>query len=141
MMPESFFSLVDIVDSQIKFRCASNLSKKLKGLCWEHKSPLSAQKMSSKVIVVRDSICEKALANIENEIYKYATDDLFRDMCGLFGIKEAIPLLNSAEFKKELLLELDQLFTRVSFKEIKACNGDTLQLFIKMEMDSPSDDL
>jgi hypothetical protein len=97
--------------------------------------------MSSKVIAVRDSICEKALANIENEIYEYTTYDLFRDMCGLFGIKEAIPLMNSAEFKKELLLELDQLFTRVSFKEIKACNGDTLQLFIKMEMDSPSDDL
>ena len=94
--------------------------------------------MTSKVILLRDSICEKALANIENEIYEYITDDLFREMCGIFGIKEAIPLMNSADFKKELLLELADLFTKVSYKEIKACNGDTLQLIIKMEMDSPS---
>lgn len=97
--------------------------------------------MTSKVILLRDSICEKALANIENEIYEYVTDDLFREMCGIFGIKEAIPLMNSADFKNELLLELADLFTKVSYKEIKACNGDTLQLIIKMEMDSPSDDL
>jgi hypothetical protein len=97
--------------------------------------------MTSKVILLRDSICEKALANIENDIYEYITDDLFREMCGIFGIKEAIPLMNSADFKNELLLELADLFTKVSYKEIKACNGDTLQLIIKMEMDSPSDDL
>ena len=93
--------------------------------------------MTSKVILLRDSICEKALANIENDIYEYITDDLFREMCGIFGIKEAIPLMNSADFKNELLLELAELFTKVSYKEIKACNGDTLQLIIKMEMDSP----